>query len=119
MSSIFAYFVIICSVFILGVSSANKGSVRICNRGAYVAKCGLETRASDGRTRNYETGKFPVGQCSTLELPYESVWGRAWCDNYVFIAVTKNVFREEFDAPATRCYDIGGTTFHPSVSRTC
>lgn len=103
---------------LLGVQSANQGSVRVCNRGGYVANCGLESRTADGRSRSYETGHFLAGQCSTLELPYEAVWGRVWCNNYVFIATTKRVFQEEFGTPAVRCYDIGGTTFHPSWGRT-
>ncbi|CAF1041467.1 unnamed protein product [Adineta steineri] len=119
MSSIFTYLAIILSALVLGVSCANQGSVQVCNRGAYVAKCGLNTRTADGRTRSYETGKFPVAQCSTLELPFEAVSGHIWCDNYVFIGVTKRVFQEDFDTPSVRCYDIGGTTFHPSMSRTC
>ncbi len=82
-----------------------------------MAKCGLDSRTADGRVRSYDTGKFVVGQCSTLELPYEATWGRAWCDNYVFLYTTKRVFQEEFDTPSVRCYDIGGTTFHPSMSR--
>ncbi|CAF1146325.1 unnamed protein product [Rotaria sordida] len=95
------------------VFSANQGSVRICNRGAYVAKCGLNSRTADGRTRSYDTGKFLVGQCFSLELPYEAVWGQVWCDNYVFIGITKRIFQEDFNAPSVRCYDITGTTFHP------
>ena len=87
--------------------------MRVCNRGAYVARCSLESRTTDGRTRVYETGKFPVGQCPTLELPYEAVWGRVWCDEYAFIAVTKRVFEESFSTPSTRCYEMTGTTLHP------
>lgn len=102
----------------LGTFAANQGSVRICNRGAYVARCYLEFRTNDGRTQVYETGKFPVGQCPTLELPFTSVWGRVWCDEYAFIAVTKRVFEQSFNTPATRCYDMTGTTLHPGWSGT-
>jgi hypothetical protein len=52
-----------------------------------------------------------------LELPFEAVWGRVWCDNYVFISVTKRIFEEDFNTPSVRCYDIGGTTLHPSMNR--
>ncbi|CAF3502085.1 unnamed protein product [Rotaria sp. Silwood1] len=98
------------------VLSSNQGSVRICNQGAYVAKCGLNSRTADGRTRSYETGNFLAGQCSLLELPYEAVWGHVWCDNYVFIAITKRIFQEDFHAPSVRCYQITGTTFHPGMN---
>ncbi|CAF2524067.1 unnamed protein product [Rotaria sp. Silwood2] len=134
MSSVFSYSLIIFGALILGrliifihknpshfdlfvgVLSSNQGSVRICNQGAYVAKCGLNSRTADGRTRSYETGKFLAGQCSTLELPFEAIWGEVWCDNYVFIAATKRIFREEFNAPSVRCYQITGTTIHPGMS---
>jgi len=114
----FLCLLIIIGSMIFGAFSANSGSVRLCNRGAYLAKCGLQSRTGSGQSRSYETGNFPVGQCSTLELPREAVWGRVWCDNFVFIGVTKNVFAQEFDTPTVRCYDIGGTTFHPSWSQT-
>ncbi|CAF0996255.1 unnamed protein product [Rotaria magnacalcarata] len=117
MSSNFSYLLILLSTIILGVYSANKGSVQICNRGAYVAKCGLNSRTNDGRTRSYGTDNFLAGQCSVLELPYESVWGQVWCDNFVFIGTTKRIFQEEFNTPSVRCYDISGTTFHPGMSR--
>ena len=83
-----------------------------------MAACGLESRTADGRSRSYSTGNFPVGQCPTLELPFEAVWGRVWCENFVFIGVTKHVFQEEFNTPTVRCYNVGGTTFHPSWSHT-
>lgn len=88
----------------------------MCNNGAYVAKCGLNSRTADGRTRSYETGNFLAGQCSVLELPFESVWGHVWCDNFVFIGITKRIFQEEFNTPAVRCYSITGTTLHPGMS---
>lgn len=83
-----------------------------------MAKCALEWRTADGRSRVYETGDFPVAQCRTLELPYEAVWGNLWCDDYVFIGITKRVFQQSFDTPVNRCYEMTGTTLHPGWQQT-
>ena len=96
-------------------------SIRICNKGAYLAKCYLESRSlSFGlQIRRYDTGLFPVAQCSTLNIPIDAIWNRLECKALAFIAVYKSIFVQEFASAAfDYCYKITGTTLNPKWSQT-
>lgn len=96
-------------------------SARICNDGAYLAKCYLESRSmSYGfRIRYYDTGLFPVGQCRSLDIPVDAFWNRLECKSLAFIAVYKQIFVQEFaSAMYDYCYRTTGTTLIPRWSQT-
>ncbi|CAF1311886.1 unnamed protein product [Rotaria sordida] len=96
-------------------------SIRVCNNGAYLAKCYLESRPPNYwfRVRHYETGLFPVAQCSTIDIPMNAVRNRLECKALAFIAVYKSIFVQEFaSAMFNYCYEITGTTLNPKWSQT-
>ncbi len=96
-------------------------SVRICNDGAYLAKCYLESRSlSYGfQIRRYDTGLFPVAQCRSLDVPIDAVWNRLECKTLAFIAIYKSIFVQEFASSMYNyCYQITGTTLAPHWSQT-
>ncbi len=96
-------------------------SIRICNDGAYLAKCYLESRSlSFGfRIRHYDTGLFPVAQCRNLEIPVDAVWNRLECKSLAFIAIYKSIFVQYFASSMyTYCYQLTGTTLIPRWSQT-
>ena len=91
-------------------------TVQICNRGAYLANCYLESRPfSNGfQIRRTETGLFPVAQCQSLSVPVDAVWNRLECKSLAFIAVYKSIFVQNFaSAMFDYCYQITGTTLNP------
>ena len=97
------------------------GSIQVCNKGAYLANCYLESRPfSYGfQIRRFETGLFPVGQCASLSVPADAVWNRLECKTLAFIAVYKSIFVQEFaSAMYNYCYKITGTTLSPQWSQT-
>ncbi|CAF3417198.1 unnamed protein product [Rotaria sp. Silwood2] len=95
--------------------------IRVCNNGAYLAKCYLESRAPyyGFQIRRDDTGLFPVAQCSTMNVPPAAVWNRLECKTLAFIAVYKSIFKQEFaSAMFNYCYKITGTTLNPKWSQT-
>ncbi|CAF1051171.1 unnamed protein product [Didymodactylos carnosus] len=93
---------------------AASGSVRVCNKGGYVAKFYLDSLTKNGESRSYESGIYPIGSCLELQLPREAVWGRVRTENMLFFGIWREIFRQEFTPPIDRCYSIWGSTFHPS-----
>ncbi len=96
-------------------------TIRVCNDGAFIAKCWLESRSlSFGfRIRYDDTGLFPVAQCRTMDIPVDAVWNRLECKELAFIAVYKSVFVQYFASPMYNyCYRITGTTLIPRWSQT-
>jgi hypothetical protein len=96
-------------------------SIRICNDGAFIAKCWLESRSlSFGyRIRYQDTGLFPVAQCRSMEIPIDAFWNRLECKELAFIAVYKSVFVQYFGSSMYNyCYQITGTTLIPRWSQT-
>ncbi|CAF1330334.1 unnamed protein product [Rotaria sp. Silwood1] len=95
--------------------------IRVCNNGAYLAKCYLESRSPNYgfHIRRSDTGLFPVAQCSTMDTPMNAVWNRLECKALAFIAVYKSIFTQNFaSAMFNYCYKITGTTLNPKWSQT-
>jgi len=95
--------------------------IRICNHGGYLAKCYLESQASSYGFQIYkfDTGLFPILQCSKLYIPFDADWSRVECKSLAFIAVYKTIFTQEFSSELLNaCYVISGTTLNPSWSQT-
>jgi hypothetical protein len=67
----------------------------------------------------YDTGLFPILQCSTIDLPFDAVWNRVECKALIFIAVYKTIFAEEFPSGLLNsCYIITGSILNPTWSQT-
>ncbi|CAF2129310.1 unnamed protein product [Rotaria magnacalcarata] len=97
------------------------GFIRVCNKGGYLAKCYLQSRAADSARRNHhdDTGLFPVAQCRTMEIPVIAVLNRFECKSLAFIAVYKSIFVQEFASSIFNyCYEITGTALNPKWSQT-
>jgi hypothetical protein len=95
--------------------------IRICNHGAYLAKCYFESQPFSNTFANlrYDTGLFPVLQCSKFNIPFDAVWNRLECKALVFIAVYKTIFIKEFDFELLNtCYTLGGNILNPTWSKT-
>jgi hypothetical protein len=108
-------------IIILLFISSNNAAIRICNDGAYLAKCYLESRSlSFGfQIRYYDTGLFPVAQCRSLNIPVDAVWNRLECKSLAFIAIYKSIFVQNFaSAMYNYCYRLTGTTLIPRWSQT-
>lgn len=96
-------------------------AIQVCNKGAYLANCYLESRPfSNGfQIQRTETGLFPVGQCASLSVPVDAVRNRLECKSLAFIAVYKSIFVQEFaSAMFNYCYKITGTTLNPQWAQT-
>ena len=94
------------------IISFRSGHVRVYNAGAYVAKFRIEFYQNGG-WNTYYSGDFPAGQSRGLDIPVGACCVTVMVENFVFIAITREIFRQYFD-PSDRCYWIGGTTFNPS-----
>ena len=91
--------------------------VRICNRGAYLTRCYLESQPfSDTFTSlRYDTGLFPVVQCSKFTVPFDAVLNRLECKALVFFGVYKTIFTKEFHNELfNSCYKLGGNILNPT-----
>ncbi|CAF1549225.1 unnamed protein product [Adineta ricciae] len=91
------YFIIILLLIAINIAPTN-AVIRVCNDGAYIAKCYLESRSLNFgfRVRRQDTGLFPVAQCATMNVPVEAFWNRLECKELVFIAIYKSIFVQEF-----------------------
>ncbi len=117
----FTYFLRKIFFFSLDIVLQTDAYIRICNSGAYLAKCYLQSRTlSYGfRTRHHDTGLFPVAQCATLDIPVDAFANRLECKTLAFIAIYKTIFVQEFaSAMYNYCYKITGTTLNPHWSQT-
>jgi hypothetical protein len=91
--------------------------IRVCNHGAYLAKCYLESQAFGDTfaSLRYDTGLFPVLQCSKFHVPFDAVWNRVECKALVFIGIYKTIFIQEFDYELLNsCFTIRGNILNPT-----
>jgi hypothetical protein len=91
--------------------------VRICNHGAYLAKCYLESQlfGDTFASLRYDTGLFPVLQCSKFTVPFDAVLNRLECKALVFFGIYKTIFIEEFHYELLNsCYTLGGNILNPT-----
>ncbi|CAF0837424.1 unnamed protein product [Adineta ricciae] len=89
------YFIIILLLIAINIAPTN-AVIRVCNDGAYIAKCYLESRSLNFgfRVRRQDTGLFPVAQCATMNVPVEAFWNRLECKELVFIAIYKKLLEQ-------------------------
>ncbi|CAF2735980.1 unnamed protein product [Rotaria sp. Silwood2] len=95
--------------------------VRICNQGVYLAKCYLESQSFtyEIQIHKYDTGLFPIFQCSRLDIPFDAVWTYLECKALTFIAIYSTIFTQEFSSIVVNsCYTIKGTILNPTWSET-
>ncbi len=71
----------------------------------------------DGNWLKYESGKYSAGFLRTLELPFGATNARLTVRNSVFIGVWRDVFSTELKSTEDVCFNIWGSTFHPSWAR--
>jgi hypothetical protein len=71
------------------------------------------------QTLKYDTGLFPIFQCSRFDIPFDAVWNRLECNALVFIAIYKTIFTQEFSSELLNsCYTITGNILNPTWSQT-
>lgn len=95
--------------------------VRICNQGFYLAKCYFESRTLiyGIQVIKYDTGLFPIFQCTRIDIPLESAWNYLECRALTFIATYQTIFTQEFTSELLNtCYETQGTIFNPTWSHT-
>ncbi|CAF0998626.1 unnamed protein product [Rotaria sp. Silwood1] len=108
-------------LFIINISFSIGTYIRICNQGVYLAKCYLESRSFTYgfQIQKYDTGLFPIFQCSRLDIPFDAVWTYLECKALTFIAIYSTIFTQEFSSIVLNsCYIIKGTILNPTWSET-
>ncbi|CAF1217378.1 unnamed protein product [Adineta steineri] len=115
------HFIFFLLLLLSNVDLSISNYIRICNHGVYLAKCYFESQrfTYELQIQRYDTGLFPILQCSKLEIPFDAIWYQVECKALAFIAVYKRIFIEEYSSGVLNtCYTISGTILDPTWSQT-
>lgn len=97
-----------------GISDAGAaGKYQINHKGAYVAHMRVNFEIN-GVWQTYESDDWTSGFSRVLEIPKGSKKNSLIVKNAVFIATWYTIFQLDWEEPQSLCFNIGGTTFHPS-----
>ncbi len=93
--------------------------ISISSNGAYVARCFIEIKDHLGPL-TLASGNIYAGQTREMEFPDGVTWMKIRCENQRLVGKWSEVFSQESNGPRSLCYNVGGTTFHPTYSaRVC
>ena len=104
---------------IITVVGSHGIKISISSSGAYVARCFIDVKDALGPL-TLASGNIYAGQSREMEFPDGVTWMKVRCENQRLVGKWSDVFSQESNGPRSLCYNIGGTTFHPTHSaRVC